>query len=49
MTDTVGISGDRIRSFIERVEHLSHPLIFSRPKMQPEVGASLRRLSCDES
>ena len=28
---------------------LSYPLIFSRAKMQLEVGASLRRLSYDES
>ena len=28
---------------------LSYPLIFSRPKTQPEVGVSLRRLSYDES
>ena len=28
---------------------LSYPLIFSRAKMQLEVGASLRQLSYDES
>ena len=27
---------------------LSYPLIFSRAKMQPQVGASLRRFSLDE-
>ena len=26
MTDTVGISGDRIRSFIERVEHIDEEI-----------------------
>ncbi len=26
MTDTVGIAGDRIRSFIERVEHIEEEL-----------------------
>ncbi len=26
MTDTVGISGDRIRSFIERIEHIEEEL-----------------------
>ena len=26
MTDTVGIAGDRIRSFIERVEHLDEEI-----------------------
>ena len=29
--------------------NLSYPLIFSRAKMQLEVGPSLRRLSYDES
>ena len=26
MTDTIGISGDRIRSFIERVEHIDEEI-----------------------
>ena len=26
MTDTVGISGDRIRSFIERIEHIDEEI-----------------------
>jgi uncharacterized protein (UPF0335 family) len=26
MTDTIGISGDRIRSFIERIEHLDEEI-----------------------
>jgi len=33
----------------DRAARLSYPLIFSRPKTQPEVGVSLRRLSYDES
>ena len=38
------------RGGVERaVRGLSYPLIFSRAKMQLEVGASLRRLSYDES
>jgi len=32
-----------------RYAELSYPLIFSRAKMQLEVGASLRRFSSDES
>jgi uncharacterized protein (UPF0335 family) len=26
MTDTIGISGDRIRSFIERIEHIDEEI-----------------------
>ena len=26
MTDTIGISGDRIRSFIERIEHINEEI-----------------------
>jgi Uma2 family endonuclease len=39
-----------LRRSIERagVPALSYPLIFSRAKMQPQVGASLRRFSLDE-
>jgi len=33
----------------QEMADLSYPLIFLRAKMQPEVGASLRRFSCDES
>ena len=33
---------------IERLVDLSDPLIFSRAKLQLEVGASLRRVSYDE-
>ena len=36
-------------SVLSTVRHLSYPLIFLRAKMQPQVGASLRRFSCDES
>jgi uncharacterized protein (UPF0335 family) len=27
MTDTIGISGDRIRSFIERIEHIDEEIM----------------------
>jgi uncharacterized protein (UPF0335 family) len=26
MTDTIGISGDRIRSFVERIEHIDEEI-----------------------
>jgi Mechanosensitive ion channel len=32
-----------------RLSALRHPLIFSRAKMQPEVGILMRRVSYDES
>ena len=35
--------------FDEPPVYLSYPLIFSTTKMQPEVGASLRQFSHDES
>ncbi len=34
---------------VEMVVDLSHPLIFSRAKMQLEVGILMRRVSYDES
>jgi len=37
MTDTVGIAGDRIRSFIERVEHIDEEI-----KAQKEVWSEAK-------
>ena len=46
MTDTIGISGDRIGSFIERIEHIDEEIKGlnegkNEPSRKPKVEASM--------
>ena len=46
MTDTIGISGDRIRSFIERIEHMDEEIEGlngerRKPSRKPKAKASM--------
>ena len=46
MTDTVGIAGDRIRSFIERVEHIDEE-IKALNEGKKEVWSEAKGEGCD--
>ena len=43
MTDAIGIPGDRIRSFIERVEHLDEEIKALNEGKKGGLGGSERR------